>query len=183
MPRTYKPVPWHLRKRRPKGAMPRIEEVQYLTDGMTIKNSFTEDTPKDDGLGDWIDENWGTKEPKKEEEKPRPPGPAENDDLRYYVSATQGSTGWNPAFEGFGVFDAQNHEYCVYASYTLAHAERRCKLMNDVDQGLRHRYEVLPDPHKKLWHVVDIYHEMRWAWTGSKEECEALAAKLNGGKT
>lgn len=174
MPRHYRPVPYHLRKRRPSSEMPKVTEIQSLTDGTIVR--VGKEIVEDD-LGDWIDKNWGATPP-----APKPKG---LNDARYYVSATSGRTGWNPSFEGFGVFDAQNHEYCVYASYTLGNAERRCKLMNDVDQGLRQRYEIVRDSTKKdWWHVVDIYHDhkpmdIRWVGSGRQAECEAQAKLMN----
>ena len=179
MPRTYKPVPWHLRKRRPRGERV-IIDMQSLSTGEVLAKEQPLD---DDGLGNWIDSNWG--ETPQFKPTPQPKKPVTELDARYYVSATSGRRGVDYEFSGFGVFDALNYEYCVYASYTKAYADRRCQLMNDIHFGKRERYEVVPDPAKPgWWHVIDIFHadkpaDIRWLWSARKDECEAQALELN----
>lgn len=177
MPRRYKPVPWHLRKRRPRSA--KITEIEYLSDGTIVR--YSDDKPEDE-VGDWIASHWGGEAPKEArlEPEPKPKGPPSVTDRRYYVSATSGSTGWNAEFDGFGVFDSHDREMCVYASYLPGPAERRCQLMNELHLGVRKRYELKEDPkHPGWWHVVDAFHETRWAWSGRKEDCAAMTKLLN----
>lgn len=175
MPRRYKPVPWHLRKRKPRHA--RITEVEYLSDGTIVR--YAEDDQPDE-VSDWIAKNWDTHGTPDPGPAPKPKGPPERTDMRYYVSATSGPTGWNAAFDGFGVFDSHDREMCVYASYLPGNAERRCTLMNAIHKGQLQRYVLREDPkHPGWWHVLDVYHEKRWAWSGRKEDCEAMARVLN----
>src|SRR5215469_12249262 len=173
MARHYKPVPWYLRKRKPRGIR-LIKEIQSLSTGDITPVEVIPEDPH----SKWIEENGGEGEPK----KPKPTG---LNDARYYVSATSGRRGLQADFEGFGVFDAQNYEYCVYASYTLGLAERRCKLMNAVDCGELVRYTLVEDQQRKgWWHVIDIYHadkpaDTRWLWSGPCAECQWHADEMN----
>ena len=146
--RTYKPVPWFMRKRNPRNYL-KIERIESLSTGQVT------DTSQKASLEGWLDD------------EPKATLPPDQTDPRYYYIALT---------EGFAVFERPKVDGTYRRSKVLAiyqtetTTRERVAIMNAIAEG-RDRYEIIDGK------VTDILlNKVVWSGQDSVDKAAELNA-------